>query len=112
MTLLEISNIVISVVGALAVALSLQTSTSVRRWGPLLGLLGQPAWFYIGFKTDQQGVVIAAGIFTLSWLIGIWTLWIAPWLEGRDKHPGSWYIERDGSVRIVSPKPDPLRKGK
>lgn len=68
-------QLVILVLGPAAVALSMANCVSLRRWGPILGLLGQTAWFYTLYVHAQWGGFIAGFAYTASWSFGLWNLW-------------------------------------
>lgn len=51
-----------------AIALLAQLQTRRRRWGYLIGLVGQPAWLFAGWHAGQWGIVLVA-----LW----WTGWFA-----------------------------------
>lgn len=46
------------------------------RWGYVLGLLSQPAWFYTAIKHEQWGIVILCAWYTYSWGQGIYNYWL------------------------------------
>src|SRR3990167_2256598 len=66
---------VILVLGPSAVALSMCHSLTLRKWGPILGLVGQGAWFYTLYVHSQWGAFIAGFAYTISWGFGLWNLW-------------------------------------
>ena len=49
-----------------------------KRWGYILGLAANPFWFYIGYKTQQWGIIIVSLWYTYSWGLGVWNYWIKP----------------------------------
>lgn len=49
-----------------------------KRWGYILGLIGQPAWFYTTVKYEQWGIFILAIFYTYAWIQGIYNYWILP----------------------------------
>jgi hypothetical protein len=66
----------ILLLGPTAVALSMCAELSYRRWGPVLGILGQGAWFYTLIAHEQWGGVIAGVAYSTSWAYGLYTLWM------------------------------------
>ena len=49
--------------------------TDKKRWGYILGICGQPFWFY-QFITHEQYWLIGIGIlYTISWINGIRNYW-------------------------------------
>jgi hypothetical protein len=47
-----------------------------RRWGYILGLLGQPFWIYSSITTEQWGILILTLFYMYSWGMGVWNYWI------------------------------------
>jgi nicotinamide riboside transporter PnuC len=47
-----------------------------KRWGYILGLCGQPFWFYLTITTNQWGMFILTLFYTYSWIQGIYNYWI------------------------------------
>jgi hypothetical protein len=46
------------------------------RWGFIVGLAGQPLWFYDTFRKKQWGIFMVTLWFTFSYGQGIWNFWI------------------------------------
>lgn len=47
-----------------------------RRWGFILGAIGQPFWFYTAWAHQQWGVLFVSFFYALAWAQGIWNFWI------------------------------------
>jgi len=47
-----------------------------KRWGYILGLCGQPFWFYMAVTEDKGGIFALCVLYTYSWGQGIWNHWI------------------------------------
>ena len=47
-----------------------------KRWGYIIGLIGQPAWIYTTITNEQYGITILAFFYTYSWGQGIYNYWI------------------------------------
>jgi uncharacterized membrane protein (DUF106 family) len=45
-----------------------------RQFGLIVGLLGQPFWFFIGFYHEDWGIVVVAILITLSYMKGMYKL--------------------------------------
>ena len=45
-------------------------------WGYIVGIVGQPLWFYTTWVHAQWGIFIATCVFTYSYGQGIWNFWI------------------------------------
>ncbi len=48
---------------------------ALQRWAPVIGLLGQPAWFYVSYVDGQWGVFLTTLAFTFAWLKGLCNHW-------------------------------------
>ena len=69
-----IEQIVIAVFGGAAVFL-VGCKGPAQRYGYLLGLLGQPFWFYSAWKAEQWGIFALAFWYTFSWARGLKNNW-------------------------------------
>lgn len=65
----------IALCGVSAVWLSQDANEQCRRWAPLLGLAGQPFWFYSSFAAEQWGIFFLSFLYTWSWIKGVRTYW-------------------------------------
>lgn len=72
---MDFSQAWIAVFGVGAVLLVNQHSPFVRRFGPILGLVSQPAWFYTTFQHEQWGILVLSTIYTYSWGLGVYNGW-------------------------------------
>jgi hypothetical protein len=50
----------------------------VRRWGCIIGLIGQPAWFWSTWSHAQWGMFAVTVGYTAAFLRGVWVLWVRP----------------------------------
>lgn len=50
--------------------------TRWRRWGVIMGLIGQPAWYIQLTIHDQFGMLPVFFGYSSVWLYGFWNLWI------------------------------------
>ena len=62
--------------GVSAVYLTQSHDPRVRRWACIVGMLGQPFWFYAAYP--QPGMLVVVALYTFCWGQGIWRNWIAP----------------------------------
>lgn len=72
------AQIVIIACGAASVWLTAQRAVRVRRWGYIVGLCAQPAWFWTTIYHEQYLIAALAVWYTYSWGQGIWNFWIRP----------------------------------
>lgn len=49
---------------------------SYRRWGYIVGLAGQPFWFYATWINVQWGMFLCTIWFSGCHILGIWNYWI------------------------------------
>lgn len=47
-----------------------------RRWGYILGLCGEPFWFYSLYHTKQWGIMVLCVWYAYSWGQGVYNFWI------------------------------------
>lgn len=50
----------------------------LRKWGPIVGLVGQPFWFMATIASEQWGMVAICAVYTLLWMRGIYNSWLRP----------------------------------
>jgi len=60
-----------------------------RRWGFILGLLGQPFWLWSTWQNEQWGIFAVSAWYTYSWMQGIWNFWIRPEAEEKAGEDGN-----------------------
>lgn len=64
--------------GVTAVWLSQCRSGKLRRWAPVLGCIGQPAWFFTTIVNAQIGLVLLSVVYTVAWARGFYLQWVVP----------------------------------
>lgn len=42
-----------------------------KLWAPVVGLAGQPFWLYATVSSEQWGMVVVSGLYTIAWARGI-----------------------------------------
>ena len=65
-----ILQICIALFGLSALAGSMFGSPAVRRWAPIVGLMGQPFWLASTIHAEQWGMVALCSCYTLVYLWG------------------------------------------
>ena len=75
MTLQIAANIFLAIVGVSAVWFSQSSNPRAARWSPVLGLLGQPAWFYTSYATENWGIFMLSFFYTAAWGKGLYKHW-------------------------------------
>lgn len=69
-----LEQVAIAVLGVGAVALSQSKLASRRKWAPIVGLIGQPFWFYAA--REQPGMLVVVTLYTVVWARGVWNQWL------------------------------------
>lgn len=75
-----IAQLFIALFGVSAIFLSQSPNGRARKYACLLGLAGQPAWFYATISAEQWGMVALCCFYTVAWGRGVKTHWFD---EGR-----------------------------
>lgn len=70
-----VSQIAIFVFGASAIWF-VTRKESWKRWGYILGMIGQPFWIYTTLTNEQYGLFALVVFYTFSWGQGIYNYWI------------------------------------
>jgi hypothetical protein len=47
-------------------------SEAGRKWAPLVGLIGQPAWLLFGYQQQAWGLLLISSAYTLVYVRGVW----------------------------------------
>lgn len=71
-----IDQIVIASTGMTAVFLSQQSKEKWKKYASILGLLGQPFWFWATISAEQWGMFVLCIAYTYSWALGFYNNWI------------------------------------
>ncbi len=71
-----IEQILIGLCGALAVFLSQDPRPRRQRWACIFGLISQPFWFDMAWRTHQYGVLALCFVYTASWARGFTAHWL------------------------------------
>ena len=48
----------------------------------IIGMLGQPFWFYASWKAEQWGIFAVSVLYALAWMKGLWVHWLQPGHDG------------------------------
>ena len=71
-----IEQIAISIFGITAAWLSMDLRLSYRKYACILGILGQPFWFYSSYNASQWGIFLLCFFYSASWIRGFNNYWI------------------------------------
>ena len=56
-----------------------------NRWGPVLGLLSQPLWFAVGWRSGNWSICFLCFGYAAVWGVGIWKAWFAVGQKTKDR---------------------------
>lgn len=71
MTAVDIaSQVLIAIFGVGALFMQYSASVTLRRYAPLVGLAGQPAWIYVAYTEAKWGMLVVTLLYTVGWLKG------------------------------------------
>lgn len=71
-----IAQLGIALFGVAAIWLSQDALESRRRWASVLGLAGQPFWFWATFSAQQWGMFALCFLYSWSWFKGFRLHWM------------------------------------
>jgi hypothetical protein len=63
----------VAVIGLASIYAALHTSVAVRKFAPILGLVGQPFWFYVTITAEQWGMVALCLAYTVVYVRALFT---------------------------------------
>ena len=69
------SQIVLAALGLAALWMATGRSERARRWSPIVGLLGQPAWLWFAYSVQAWGLFVLSLAYTAVYLRGAWVQW-------------------------------------
>lgn len=69
------TQIAIAFFGLLAVWMAMGHDEGRRRYAPLVGLAGQPAWLFYGWQADAWGLLVVAVAYTFIYAWSAWEQW-------------------------------------
>lgn len=75
MMLSIISQLMIAFSGMVAIYLTQQGNLSLKKYAPILGLIGQPFWYYTTLMNEQYGIFVLTLGYTYLWGLGLYNSW-------------------------------------
>ena len=69
---------VLALFGLSSLWMALDPRPALRRWAPLVGLIGQPAWLLFAWGLDAWGLLAVSAAYTAVYLRGVWVQWRNP----------------------------------
>lgn len=70
------AQIVIAFTGMVAIYLTQQSKDALKKYAPILGLVGQPFWYYTTLLNEQYGIFFLTLGYTYLWGMGFYNNWI------------------------------------
>ena len=68
-------QVALAAFGLVAMWLAMGPSAAGRRWAPVVGLLGQPAWVAFALQAQAPGLLVLSVAWSLVYARGIWVQW-------------------------------------
>ena len=65
----------LAVFGLTSLWLAYSSNPARRKWSPIAGLLGQPAWLYFAWQAQGWGLMCLCTAYTLVYIQGIRVQW-------------------------------------
>ena len=58
-----------------------------KKWGYIIGMAGQPAWFYVTINGEQWGLLLLALWYTYAWAQGVYNYFLrsVPIINQKDR---------------------------
>lgn len=72
-----IEQIFIAITGVTGIWLTQQNNEKLKRYACILGMLGQPFWFYSSYQAGQWGIFLMSFFYTFAWGVGIKNNWLS-----------------------------------
>lgn len=70
------TQLALAVFGLTALLLAMTPSARARRWAPVVGLLGQPAWLLFAWDAAAWGLFTLSVAYTAVYAWGLWVQWV------------------------------------
>lgn len=70
------AQIVIALTGMVAIYLTQQSNEGIKKYASILGLIGQPFWYYTTLLNEQYGIFFLTLGYTYLWGMGFYNSWL------------------------------------
>lgn len=71
------TQLALAIFGLAALWLSMGHNPTGRKWAPLVGLCGQPAWIWFAYSAQAWGMFVLSLAYTAVYGRGIWLHWLS-----------------------------------
>ena len=75
MTLDDTLQLALAAFGVAAILMAMSNDAWARKWAPVVGLLGQPAWLWFAMRSGAWGVMALTVVYTAAYLGGFALQW-------------------------------------
>ena len=65
----------LAIFGLTALFMATGMDPRARRWAPIVGLCGQPAWLWFAYDVHAWGLAMLSLAYTLVYIRGAWVQW-------------------------------------
>lgn len=69
------NQLLIAIFGLSSIWMSMDHDARLRRWAPIVGLLGQPAWAWFAWQSGGWGLGALVVAYSAVYARGIWVQW-------------------------------------
>lgn len=70
-----LTQLALAFFGLSAMFMATGNNTRARRWAPIIGLCGQPAWMYFAYQTQAGGLAVLSLVYTMVYIRGALVQW-------------------------------------
>lgn len=68
-------QLALAIFGLASLWMAMGRNAAARRWAPVVGLLGQPAWLAFAWGAEAWGLLALSVAYTGVYARGIWVQW-------------------------------------
>jgi len=72
---MDLTQVCILILGAIAISLVAQVDIKRRRWGYIVGAMSQPFWFDAAWQAHQIGIMALSVWYACAWTYGAYEHW-------------------------------------
>lgn len=72
------TQLFIALFGLTSIWMALGNNPRLRKWSPIVGLCGQPAWLFFAWQSQAWGLGLLVVAYTLVYINGVRVQWRKP----------------------------------
>ncbi|MBC7602785.1 MAG: hypothetical protein H7255_09020 [Ramlibacter sp.] len=69
------TSVLLAIFGLTSLWWSMGSNPRLRKWAPIVGLCGQPAWMYFAWQTQADGLYLLVLAYSAVYVRGAWVQW-------------------------------------